>query len=347
MPTLSVVKIHFLKVGKWLLIILGILIGMFLLIRGLFFIKELISPTPPPAPTVTFGKIPKPYFPQGIKKEFKFTIDTLSGELPQFPDRSKVYKLGKSEPDILAVERMSEKAVSLGFSQEAEQLSENVYRWRDPTSPNRILVVNVLLGEFNLSSDYIFSEGLLNNQGVISETSSINTAKDFLLSMGLYPQDLDETKTKTIPLKIDGGSLYEVKKPSETKIINIHFYQKDVDELPIVYSLGSGSSMQLTVAGGNQKEEVIDGRYFYQNRTEESATYPIITSEKAYDELKKGNAFIASHEGTDTNIVIKKVYLAYYSPGKIQDYLTPVVVFEGKDNFFAYVPAINQQWFGN
>lgn len=348
MPTLSVVKVDFIKVSKWIGIVLAILIAIFLLIKGLFFIKELIWPTPPPPPTVTFGKLPKPYFPEGIKKNFKYTIDTLSGELPKLPDRTNVYEMGKSEPDILAVQRMTEKAVSLGFNPETEQLSETVYRWRSTgEKPTRVLVVNVLLAEFNLSSDFLSNKDLLSETGALDEAEAINTAKGFLNTLSLFPSDLDELKTKTKLLKLENGLLIEVEKPKDAKIINIYFFQKDINELPIVYPIGGGSSIQLTVAGGRFNNEVIDGRYFYQNITEESGTYPIISAETAFEQLKKGNVFIASHEGQDLNIVIKKVYLAYYASGRSQDFLTPVVVFEGKNNFVAYVPAVTPEWIGN
>lgn len=348
MPTLSVVKFDFLKVSKWIGIIVAILITLFLLIKGALFIKEKIHPTPPAPPNVSFGKLPPISFPEGIKKDFKYSIDTLSGELPVFPDRTNVYKMGQSKPDILAVQRMSEKATSLGFNPEPEQLSETVYRWRsNKDEMKKALVVNVLFGEFNLSSNFILNEKLLSEQGPLSETDAINNAKEFLNALSLYPKDLDESKTKTKLLKIENGVLYDVEKARDAKLISVYFFQKDINELPIVYSINGGSSMNLTIAGGSFNNDIIDGRYFYQNITDENATYPIITADMAYDALKKGNAFILSHEGKNLNIIIKKVYLAYYAQGKTHKYLMPVVVFEGKDNFAAYVPAVISEWIEN
>ncbi|KKQ73667.1 MAG: hypothetical protein US95_C0050G0001, partial [Candidatus Woesebacteria bacterium GW2011_GWB1_38_5] len=40
------------------------------------------------------------------------------------------------------------------------------------------------------------------------------------------------------------------------------------------------------------------------------------------------------------NIVIRKVYLAYYDPDQYTEYYQPVIVFEGDDDFTAYVSAI-------
>src|SRR3989304_10474433 len=135
MPTLSNFKVEFLVVAKWIGIALAVLFGLFVLIRILFFIKELIVPTPLPPPTASFGKLPKIFFPEGIKKKFSYTFDTISGDLPNFPDRTKVYKMDKPGPDILAVERASAKVTALDFNPKPEHLSDVLYRWTSPGPP--------------------------------------------------------------------------------------------------------------------------------------------------------------------------------------------------------------------
>ena len=117
--------------------------------------------------------------------------------------------------------------------------------------------------------------------------------------------------------------------------------------MPIVYPSGTGSTMNITLAGAGSNMQVIDARFFYQKTLDESGTYSIISSEQAFDLLKNGKAYVASHKSKNLNIVIKKVYLAYYFTGRSQKYLTPVVVFEGKDDFIAYVSAVKGEWIGN
>lgn len=347
MPTLSVVKFDFIKISKWVGLILGILIGIFLLIKGIFFIKEIVSPTPPPPPTVAFGKLPRVYLPSGIKKNFTYTIDTISGQLPLLPDRTKVYKMEFPEPDILAFERMSQKAATLGFDTKAEQLSDSVYRWKIQDPIIKTLVVNVRSSEFSLISNFLANENLFKDREIMSEEDTITNAKSFLYSLSLYPEDLDESKTKARLLSINKGVISDVNIVTKAKLISVYFFQKDRDGLPIVYPSGTGSSMNITLAGAGSNMQVIDARFFYQKALDESATYSIISSEQAFDLLKNGKAYVASYKLKDLNIVIKKVYLAYYSPGRPQKYLMPVVVFEGKDNFIAYVSAVTDEWIGN
>ena len=347
MPTLSVVKVDFIKISKWIGLILGIIIGIFLLIRGIFFVKEIVSPTPPPPPTVAFGKLPPAYLPSGIKKNFIYSVDTITGRLPVFSDRAKVYKMNFPEPDILAVERMSQKAASLGFDSKVEQLSDSIYRWRTQEPVIKILVVNVRASEFRLISDFLSDESLFSDREVLSEEEAITNAKSFLYSLSLYPDDLDETKTKAKLLSINKGVISDVDRLTNAKLITVYFFQKDRDGLPVVYPSGTGSIMNVTLAGAGSNMQVIDSRFFYQKALDESATYPIISAEQAFDLLKNGKVFVTSHESKDISIVIKKVYLAYYSPGRSQKYLMPVVVFEGKDDFVAYVSAVKGEWIGN
>ena len=105
--------------------------------------------------------------------------------------------------------------------------------------------------------------------------------------------------------------------------------------------------MNLVIAGGERNPQVVSGRFFYQKILDESSTYPIISAKDAYEKLAKGDAYIASHSGNDLNILIKRVYLGFYAEGHSQDYLTPVVIFEGNNDFIAYVPAVKDEWINN
>ena len=42
--------------------------------------------------------------------------------------------------------------------------------------------------------------------------------------------------------------------------------------------------------------------------------------------------------------MIKKIYLAYYLSEQRQNYLMPIVIFEGNNNFYAYVQAVQDEW---
>lgn len=342
--SLDKVKKIFFKILKWAGIILIVLVIFFIIFRIGSFIKGALYPPAIPPATVEYGSLPPIFFSSGIKKDFKYTIDTLSGELPTFTDKVNVYKVEVQDPDILAVDKTNSNVRSIGFDIGPEQLSETVYRWKSDDSLNKNLVVSVKIPEFNLSSTFLTNPSILGAGSVPTEAEAITIAKNFINALSFYPEDINDEKTLTKLLTINNGVIEEATSFSKTKLINVNFFQKDIDGLPIVYPQAGLSPMSITVGSGERNSEVIDARFFYQKPSAESATYPIKSSEEAYEDLKTGNAFIVAHSGKDLDIFIKDVYLAYYIEGRQQQFLTPVVVFEGDNGFFAYVSAVRDEW---
>ena len=347
MSTLSDFKSKFFIIAKWAGIIIAAALGIFILIRAIFFIKEAVSPTPPPPPTASFGKLPKINFPEGIKKNFSYTIDTLSGDLPNFPDRLTVYETQKPVPDILAVERATDRVVGLGFDQRREKLSDVLYRWTSPGPLPKSLVLNINMPVFNLYSSYLTDPNVLAGANLPNEDEAISVAQEFLENLGVMPEDIDFDKTKTEFYTIDKGVIDPTPSLPGAKLISVYFFQKDIEDIPVVYPLENASVMNVVVGGGESNPQVVNARFIYQKLSEKSATYPIKTSAEAFEELKKGNAFIASYKGEDLNILIKKVYLGYLVQTHPQDYLTPVIVFEGVNDFKAYVVGVRDEWINN
>ncbi len=105
--------------------------------------------------------------------------------------------------------------------------------------------------------------------------------------------------------------------------------------------------MSFLIVSGLSKPEIAQVDFSHQEISDENATYPIITSGQAFDALKNGQAHIASYEGEGKDISIKEVFIGYYLGDIRQDYLAPVIIFKGTDNFIAYVPAISSQWINN
>src|SRR5579872_7180388 len=68
-------------------------------------IKNLIAPTPPTPPTVAFGTLPSLTFPASNSASYTYTINTLSGSLPQLPDRIAVYQLTQPLPNLLGLDK--------------------------------------------------------------------------------------------------------------------------------------------------------------------------------------------------------------------------------------------------
>ena len=116
-----------------------------------------------------------------------------------------------------------------------------------------------------------------------------------------------------------------------------------MNKLPILYPNPPFSLINVSVASGGLEGQIIEANYSYNNISEKSATYPIKTTEQAFSELKEGKGYIASYYGSDKNVSIKNVYLAYYMEEKPMKYLIPIIVFEGNNGFYGYVQAVTDE----
>ncbi len=332
---------------KWTSIISGSVLLLVFLYQGGVNVKEMLYPTPKPPPTVSFGKLPKVAFPPSVtQKTFDFSLDTLTGTLPQFSDRIEVYKLTSQEPNLLALQTAKEKVSSVGFSEEPTKLSSTLYQWNDQSEINRKLNLDILTFDFDISSSFYTNDLVLKAQNLANEQQAIQIAQDFLSKL-IHLDDLDTSKTKTTLLTINNGALAQATSFSSTNIIRIDYYQKNVNNLPIFYAHPPYSTMNFFIGGGETDPQIIQSHFYHQVITNEQSTYPIKTADEAFDELKKGHAYIASFFPNGGSVSLKNIFLGYYLGDIKQNYLMPIIIFEGDHGFYAYVSAIKDTWIEN
>lgn len=314
-------------------------------IRLAAFVKD--SLTPPPPPEASFGKLPAIPFPNQVKENLTYSLDTLSGFLPNFSDRARVYKIISEPPTLLGLDKARQKVSEIGFESDGVQIAEDEYQWVDQgKSLQRKIIMNIFSSDFSLSSPYLVTPSL-QTFSKEEKTRAIEVARSFLSSISLFPQDIDENKTKSTTYSIIGSALAPTSKASEIKIVKVDFFQKDLDNLPIFYDKGISTTIDLLVGKENDQLKIVAGRFFHKNISETSSTYAIKTSSQAFSELQKGKAYIAHKPDNTVEFTIKKVFLAYYIGENQQDFLMPVVVFEGTNDFVAYISAIRDEWISN
>ena len=348
MPTLTTVTTATKSTLKWLSISMVYFSILFAVIKIGVAIKERLAPAPPPPPTLAFGKLPSISFPKGeIDKTLTYSLDTITGFLPVLPYQAKVYKMTQIKPRFLALDNTRRKTANVGFRSSEVKLSKNWYRWTDESYPFREITLDIFFSHyFTLSSPFL-SDPLASRfaTNFSNENSAVNTAQEFLLGMSSFPQDIDPARTKTLFYSISrDGDLVPETKASKAQVVRVDFFQKDIDKLPIYYPNASTSTLNLLVTSIQNQQIVIGINFPYQPISKSAYTYPIKTSSQAFSELKAQKAYIASYFGSATNISIKNVFLGYYIGREKQDYLMPVVIFEGQNGFFAYVSAVTDEW---
>lgn len=339
MPTLSKVTSETRFILKWGAIIIVII----LVIKIGIAIKEKFYPAPAPPPTVSFGKLEAIKFPTNVTdKSLKYTLDTISGTLPVFPDRLKVYKITPSRVDFLSLEKAQNKVSTLGFGTQKSLISQNTYQWIDRKQLLRKISFNILSSDFIYSSSFI-TDPTIQQDINVSESEATNIAKTFLENLSSFPDDIDLTKTKTSLHTIKNYAIIPSDSISKAQIIKVDFFQKDIDRLPIYYpALSSTISFLIGVLENNT--QVVEAFYTHKDISAEFATYPIKTASEAFLELKRGKAYISSFGEKDTNVFIKNMFLGYYLGKDEQKYLMPIIIFEGDSDFFAYISAVKDEW---
>lgn len=318
----------------------------FMGIRFISFLKDSLSPPPPPQ--AAFGKLPAIPFPNQVKENISYSLDTLTGFLPNFSDRAKVYKINSEPPTLLGLDKTRQKVSSIGFKSDGVQIAEDTYQWVDQgASLQRMITMNIFSSDFTLSSPYLVTQSLQTFSTLDQKDRAAEVARSFLSSMSLFPQDVDESKTKVALYSIAGSALIPTSKISNTKIVRVDFFQKNLDGLPIYYDRGISSTIDFLIGKESNELKVVDARFFHKNISQTSSTYAIKAASQAFSELQKGKAYIAYKPDNTVEFIIKKVFLGYYIGENQQDFLMPVVVFEGSNNFVAYVSAVKDEWISN
>ena len=333
------------RIAKWSAIIALSIILLIIFVRVGKTLKEIIAPTPPPPPTVSFGKLPAIEFPNNsFPQKITYTIDTVTGALPKLPDRANVFKMGEPNPDLLALKKAEQKVTGEGFSQPAIRISGNTYQWTDSKSPIlRKLNIDIFTLDFTVSSSFLSNQAVTLGTNLPNPDNAKGVAQSFLSNMSFLYEDLNLEKTKTNLLSIKNSNLQPATSISTAQIIEVDFFQKDVDKMPILYSKNNSSTMNIFVGGGENQAQVVKSELFHQTISSQSSTYPIKTASDAFLQLRRGEAYILSSQ-KDEDVSVRNIYLGYFMANKKQDFLMPIIVLEGDNGFVAYVSAVKDEW---
>ncbi|MBI2028342.1 MAG: hypothetical protein HYT07_01910 [Candidatus Levybacteria bacterium] len=343
MPSLNSTKARVLEIIRKGAIVLLVLLLLFILIKALTPLKNIIFPDSSSIPKIAFGKLPAISFPEGSEnRNFTYTLDTITGLLPKLPSTIKVYKIVPTVPNLLALQRTQDKIRGIGFAKEGTQISKDSYQWVEE-SPPKTITIDIFSSDFTFSTPFMNSQFLETFENSNELNEATEEARSFLAAMSLFPKDIGDEKTKTAQFSIINNSLTPATSISSTNIVRVDFFQKNIDNLPIYYKGGLTSSINLLVGKEQNMLKVVEAHYSYKEISSDSSTYGIKTASEAFIQLKQGKAYIASYP-QENEISIKNVSLGYYADES--EYLMPVIIFQGV-NFIAYVSGVRDEWISN
>jgi len=297
------------------------------------------------APTVKYGSLPKTVFPEKTFENKRFTFEFTNDKTPTFSDQSRVYIIYRSTTKILALEEGKEIAKQFSFENEPTEIDEGIYEFKDEKT-NKTLTINVLQGDFKLKYPYLEDPLILEAKNVPNKSKAVEIAASFLESGDKYTDDLKNGEKNVSYWKITDGTLKAVTAQSEANVVKVDFFRKNLEDKWEIISPQTGEASVSVLVSGDEKNEkqIIEASFKYANIDRESfSTYPIKTTEEAMQNLKNGN-YWPSSDVTSENVTIRDVVLAYYEPVTLTQYLQPIYIFKGDNNFVAFVTAINDKY---
>jgi len=332
-------------------------LGTFSLIT-ILLIREIVSagihywkikhPPPPPPPTLCFGKIPAIKFPKTEQNPpFYPRLETIDGNFPAFPLTAKVYFIPQKTSNLFTWERAKNWAKQMNFTGEPEKPDEFTFIYKTKSFPQTTLKLDVLSGNFTLTYDYQSDLTLVGTKNILNKNQVIEEARSFLQRSGVFPPDLAEGSQEVILFKFNPPDLQPALAISEADIALVNFFRKDLEGIKILPPNPKKSLVSVLLSGSpDQQKRILEVNYTHFPISEDNyCTYPLLKVEQAWKDLQSNKAFLASFgQNYDGQVVIRKIYLAYFDPPDEQRFLEPVYVFEGDRDFLAYIPALDPKF---
>ncbi|MBT3249297.1 MAG: hypothetical protein HN846_00870 [Candidatus Pacebacteria bacterium] len=335
----------FVKYGGIFIVVL--IVGRIFLRSAIAFWKA-VNPPPPPPPTVGFGLLPAISFPYQVSEDQpqSYRLETASGTTPNYGDRAKVFLMLRSTPNLLADQKAREVAATYNFVFEPEVVGSNIYRWQKSQPLETKLEMNIFNSNFEIKSNYLSKPELLVNNELPDDFEAVRLVKDFLKNSDLLPPDIGTASGEIVYLKSLGGEVLPAVSYSDADFLQIDLNRTPIDNLHRMYGPeGYKGSVHAIISGSlNGSDSIVEMEFSYQEVDyQQMETYPIRSSQEALRELQNGQGYVTDFD-SENEVIIRRVSLGYYQSDKEQDYLQPVYVFEGDNEFIGYVPAVSAKY---
>lgn len=309
-----------------------------------------IFPPKPPDSNHAFGLLPPIHFPQPVastSSALTFRLETIEGSVPIASKSANIYFMPKSGSNYLALSKAQDFAKRLGFAPIAipDQKNKNVYRFDDPDITLRHIWYDIVSGNFIMNYNFENDAGLFIERNIPTAQKAQSEATTLLQTYGLYPPELRGGAIRVAFYKAAENNLVLVGSLSAADAVRIDFFRPNVAGTSIISSNPSESPINIILSGSkNSKKRILQFNYTYWPVDYQTyATYDLKPSFTAWTELQSGQGYIARYP-KGAVATIRKVYVAYFDTIEPQTYLQPVFVFEGDEDFLAYVPAVTREW---
>lgn len=351
--TLTELNYYVRKFAPVAVIFILVLIILFFSLQLLFLYARSNSNTPKKVEKVAlntvFSKIRPPIIPKSRSPQsYTYVLDTIDGttNVEEATAAANVYFIPKPTATFGFISQIYLMAETMGIDTETTQ-----HTLRDTTATfddgKRKLEINI--NNYNFNYDFVFTPDDIN-----FETTTIpgsdkleSDATGILSRINRYPPELAQGKKNIIYLSFnpETKALTTLKSPEGSNMAEVDIYRPDIDGYPMVTSTYYNSPNYVLFAFDRESLKVVRAQIsLLEHSIDQVGVYPIKTSTQAWQEFNTGSGFIVSATSESGEVKIKKIFLAYYDPDVYQEYLQPVYVFLGENNFVGYVPAVTSEY---
>ena len=308
-----------------------------------------LRPPRQPEPTVVFGKLPALKFPETTDLPvLTYNLETISGGLEPLDQIQYVYFIPKKVNSYLTLDQAKEKAARLGFKGEpinVANISPTTFQWRTGNPIASSLTMEIVEQTFNYRYDFERDQTLINNPNLVTVDQALRKTKSFLSRGDFLPEDINSGPAEFIYLNYNQPEFNQVLAVTDADFIRVNLYRKAINNLEVFPADPDLANVSALISRSEQ-QGVVELKYSYFTvQYDVAGTYPLKSSTEAWTELKQGKGYIARlGENTSNQATIRKVYLGYYDPPDQQNFLQPIFVFEGDQNFLAYIAAVKNEW---
>ncbi|MBI1862620.1 hypothetical protein HYS00_00705 [Candidatus Microgenomates bacterium] len=331
--------------------ILGALFILIVFYTSQLFILFMQNKPRGPAISPIFNVLKRPSVPEASSSaDIKFSLENIEGRPVTATDTARVYYL---LPPPRTPFGFREKAYLIARAFNFETDTEKVnfqLQGRNAVFTDDTKKLSVDIQNFNFNFQYQFAEqpGLFDTAVPPNTAGAQAQAINFLQSIDVYPQELATGKSNTIFFSFNPQSktVRPIDEGEEGNMVEVDFSRADIDGYPTVSSTFFNSQNFILMTFFNDgKFQILRAQMkFFQKSSEQFGIYPLRNGDEAYADLQKGEGIIVSNPQNLKTVTLRRMFTAYFDPDVYQDYLQPVYVFIGDDNFVAYVPAVAKQY---
>jgi hypothetical protein len=286
------------------------------------------------SPDLAFGNIPKPSIPAPKTQNLTFSIDTVDGKLPSLPKIMTVYKFTPPTASLLDVDQANTLAAGFGLNTQPVVLGKQTYQYSDPVSSTLTLTIDIVSKNFSINSN--FNDPKVPQTPLNDSTDNITKlARQILQTHILLNPDMKSSSAIVSNVKLVGSNIIPADSISNANFTRIDIFRSSVGGYAIVGPVAHQSLINMLLGTSTQQSNnLVQLSYTYWPfDLGQKGTYPVISSDTAYQNLQQGKAtLVLPVAGGISNVKIQNIGLAYFEDSTFQPYLEPIILFTGVAN---------------